>query len=175
MVQLGNGDRQALGEIYLRYAAVVRNALTRSVPELPRAQRDDLTQDVFLALLELSRPESSRHYRDEERLKAFLYGIAVRKARMWRRQTWLRLHLLQCYAEKPVAMAHALEDGGSPAQHAEACEAVSHALSRLPDAQRQVLLLHAAGFSGGEIADRLQIRTKTVWTRLHRARTVLLQ
>lgn len=174
MMRLGHGDTQALGEIYLRYVSVVRSALRRQAPELPRAQREELTQDVFLSLLELVHPKSGRSYRDEERLKAFLYGVSIRKARMWRRQTWLRRHLLKRHADRPIAMAQAPEDGGSPAQHTEAREAVVHALSRLPQTQREVLLLHAEGFSGDEIACQLNIRPKTVWTRLHRARSTLL-
>lgn len=167
MSRLGRGDSQALGEIYVRYASVVRTALTRSAPELPRAQREELTQDVFLALL-----ESARRYREEERLKAFLYGISVKKARMWRRQTWLRRHLLQRHSGSPIAMAGAHED--SPAKLTETREDITQALDQLPESQREVLLLHAEGFSGDEIAELLKIRPKTVWTRLHRARSLLL-
>lgn len=167
MNRLGRGDSHALGEIYQRYVGVVRTALTRSAPELPRAQREELTQDVFVALL-----EQARRYRDEERLRAFLYGISVRKARMWRRQTWLRQHLLLRHQDLPVGMA-ARPQGGQ-VESLAARQDVMQALSHLPEAQREVLLLHAEGFSGEEIADQLHIRPKTVWTRLHRARVALV-
>lgn len=91
---------------------------------------------------------------------------------MWRRQTWLRRHLLQRHAGSPIAIAGAHED--SPAKLTETREDITQALDQLPESQREVLLLHAEGFSGDEIAELLQIRPKTVWTRLHRARSLLL-
>ena len=53
-------------------------------------------------------------------------------------------------------------------------EIVRQVLSRLPEKQRTVLLLHTVeGFSGNEISDILGISHETVRTRLFRARQML--
>ena len=66
-------------------------------------------------------------------------------------------------------------EGSSPERAVATREEVWRALSMLPESQREVLLLHVEGFSGDEISGMLDIRPKTVWTRLHRARRALTQ
>ena len=55
-------------------------------------------------------------------------------------------------------------------------DSLEKALARLPEAQRQVLLLHTVeGMGDDEIAGALGIAVKTVSTRLHRARATLYE
>ncbi|MEO6390306.1 MAG: sigma factor, partial [Pyrinomonadaceae bacterium] len=46
VVRVRNGDQDAFGELYSRYAAMVHGILLARVP---RAEVDDLAQDVFLS------------------------------------------------------------------------------------------------------------------------------
>ncbi len=53
---------------------------------------------------------------------------------------------------------------------------VEVALRALSDEQRLVILMHVVeGMGAPDIAAALGIRTKTVWTRLHRARVAMRQ
>jgi RNA polymerase sigma-70 factor (ECF subfamily) len=167
MLRLKKGDIRCLGELYLRYGDMVKAALSRFAPESAAADVDELCQDVFLAL-----NDSKKRYQERTKLKAWIFGIAVRKARMWRRKTWLRRHLLELHGKGGVAMA--LPSNQSPATTVALRLEIQESLARLTRKQREVVLLHAVqGFSGEEIAEILNIRVGVVWSRLHRARQLL--
>jgi RNA polymerase sigma-70 factor (ECF subfamily) len=166
---MASGDTEALGALYLRYAQMVRRAVRRFAPEIPGAQAEELVQDVFLLLY-----EKARTYQSRGKFKAFLFSIAVRKARTWRRNTWLRRRVLA------MASREELPCGGEAFRavdvDAELRQVVNQALARLSEGQRTVLLLHAVeGFTGDEIAEILDISAQTVRTRLFRARQLLLE
>ncbi len=169
MQKLKEGDIRALGELYLRHGDMVKVALLRFAPEIAEADTDELCQEVFLAL-----NDSSRRYEERTKLKAWIFGIAVRKARMWRRKTWMRRNLLELHGSRGVAMA--LPTHQTPASTVELRQEILDCLDRLTHKQREVVMLHAVdGFSGEEIADILGIRVGVVWSRLHRARQLLLE
>jgi RNA polymerase sigma-70 factor (ECF subfamily) len=168
MARLAAGELEALGELYRRHGPLVRSAITRYAPEISAAELDELVQEVFLTV-----SDTAARYQEQQRCKAWLYGIAVRKARSWQRTTWLRRRLLKGQRGEPVALAR--PSGGSPERAVALRELVERTLSRLNPGQRQVLLLHAVeGFTGEEIAGILGVRPETVWTRLHRARKAVL-
>jgi RNA polymerase sigma-70 factor, ECF subfamily len=77
------GDREAAGEIYDRYAPLVRAILLDATGSLPEA--NDLVQEVFLRafsrLGQLKQPE---------RLSAWLVGISHRQGSEYRRQAGRR-------------------------------------------------------------------------------------
>jgi len=164
MATLATGELEALGELYRRHGALARSAIVRYAPEISAAELDELTQEVFLTLC-----DTATRYEEQQRFKAWLYGIAVRKTRSWQRTTWLRRRLLKSKHGEPVGLAR--RPGGSPERAVALRELVDRTLARLTEGQRQVLLLHAVeGFTGEEIAEILGIRPETVWTRLHRVR-----
>ena len=169
MRKLKDGEIRALGELYLRYGNMVKRALARFAPEMADADVDELCQEVFLAL-----NDSCRRYEERTKLKAWIFGIAVRKSRMWRRNTWLRRNLLEIHGGEGVAMALPTQE--TPASTAELRREIQESLSHLTQKQREVILLHAVdGFSGEEIAEILNVRVGVVWSRLHRARQILLK
>jgi len=164
MADLAQGRMEPLGTLYTRHGAMVRRALRRLAPEISRAELEELSQEVFLTL-----SDTAARYEERTRLGAWLYGIAVRKARSWRRKTWLRRKLLGLHGSAGPGTT----PGSAPSPEREVAmrQEATRVLDRLPREQRDVLLLHAVeGFTGEEIAEILGVRPKTVWTRLHRAR-----
>ncbi len=165
---VARGDLESLGVLYARHCAVVKRAIRRTAPEIPQDEAEDLTQDVFLLL-----SKKAKAYESRMKCKAYLYGIAVKKATAWRRQTWLRRKLL--------AREYSNVSGREPAVSVppsvvlELKDTVRCALAKLPEKQRTVLLMYTVeGFSGDEIARILGIPAQTVRTRLFRAREVLV-
>lgn len=167
MSRLARDEMEALGVLYERYDGMVKAALIRFAPSLPRAEIEELTQDVFLTLR-----DSVTRYEERMKFKAWLYGIAVRKAKSKRHSNWLRAKLLGQRKGENIAMAVA--HNTSPEHRTEVRQVVRQALESLPAGQQEVLMLHAVdGFTGEEIAEILDIKPKTVWTRLHRARQAM--
>jgi RNA polymerase sigma-70 factor (ECF subfamily) len=168
MADLAQGRIEALGTLYMRHGAMVRRALKRLAPEISRAELEELGQEVFLTL-----SDTATRYEERTRLRAWLYGIAVRKAKSWRRNTWLRRKLLGQHGSTGPGTSPGIAP--SPEREVAMRQEATRVLSQLPSEQRDVLLLHAVeGFTGEEIAQILGIRPKTVWTRLHRARRAAL-
>lgn len=167
MACLAQGQIEALGELYFRHGAKVSSLLTRLLPGFPPADVEDLCQEVFIAV-----HDSAGRYRETGKFGSWLYGIVWRKVQNRRRRTWLRRRLLDRHSRTQVD-ASATRQGARPAS-TEVHMDLMRALPRLPQGQRDVLLLHAVeGFSGQEIADTLGIDSNTVWTRLHRARRAM--
>ena len=96
------------------------------------------------------------------------YGIAVRKARGWRRRTWLQRTLRRSGGEAAAAVA--LTQARTE-ERLSAKRDIEAALSALPASQREVLVLSVIeGLSGREAAAVLGISENAVATRLFRAR-----
>lgn len=168
MARLATGEVDVLAELYIRHEQMVRRAVRRSAPEISDANVEDLTQDVFLVLY-----RKANSYDSKNKLRSYLYGIAVKCTQSWRRNLWRRRQLLSQAdaAELPVGRP----SDPPPDTSAELRQVVAQALSRLSKEQRHILLLHAVdGFSGEEIAAALGLNHQTVRTRLHRARQTLL-
>ncbi len=167
MERLAAGDAEPLGELFLRYGAMVHSVLRRYAAGLAPAEIEDLAQEVFLTLF-----ESAPRYRESGKMRSWLCGIAVRKARSGRRRNWLRDNLLRRFGGGRAGTA-AMPESSVESQAGARVE-VRRALAALPKAQREVLLLHVVeNLSGEEIAEALGISPKTVWTRLHRARRAM--
>jgi RNA polymerase sigma factor (sigma-70 family) len=168
MKKLALGEIELLGVIYRKHDAMVKSALSRTAPEMSGAEMEELTQEVFLTVA-----DKAPTYREQASFKAWLYSIAVRKAQVWRRNTWLRRRLLSTHHDKGIGMA--LRKDASSLHRMELRESITKALSLLPQTQRDVLILHAVeGFNSEEISQILNIKPKTVRTRLHRARKKML-
>jgi RNA polymerase sigma-70 factor (ECF subfamily) len=169
MDRIAKGDIEMLGQLYLRYDLMVRSAIRRFAPEISAAEQEELTQDIFLLL-----HRKAAQYEGRGRFKPYLYGIAVKKTRIWRRNTWLRRRLLGGTDARDLPFGPQAES--SPVDTAAKKEAVVQILNRLPAKHKEVLLLHSVeGFSGDEIGEILGISAKTVRTRLFRARQAILE
>jgi RNA polymerase sigma-70 factor (ECF subfamily) len=167
MQGVANGEAECLGVLYERYARMVKMAIGRFIPWITEADREELVQDIFIAL-----NDSAVRFPMELNLRAWLYGIIANKARKWRRNTWLHRRLLSERAEQGVGMA--LRTNVLPEEKANLRELISKGLKELSENLRDVFLLHAIeGFSGEEISRILGIQHRTVRTRLHRARRQL--
>jgi RNA polymerase sigma-70 factor (ECF subfamily) len=164
MSRLAAGEVASLGELYERHDATVKSALGRFAQDISFEEREDLAQEVFIAV-----NDSAKRFPAGVEFRAWLYGVAVKKARAWRRNNWIRKKLLRQKGGTPVGMALCVD--ASPARRSEMRQLIVKALSSLPDSEREVILLRAIeGFSGDEIALILGISHGSVRVRLHRAR-----
>lgn len=155
------GDRDAQAELFERTVEDVHRILFRLVG--PVADLDDLVQDTYLALW-----RALPGFRGEGAFSSFLFGICLRVAKK-RARSWARFARLRQRAAREHVPTSV--DPAKPVEQAERCAAVQRALDRLSFKQRSVLVLYEMEeLSGKEIAERLGIPEKTVWTRLHAAR-----
>jgi len=143
------GDREAYGQLYLRFARAVHSVL---LARLPRAHVEDLVQDVFLhAMTKL------RELREPSAFGGWICTLARRRAAD---------HYRRGAPEDPLpeTVAH----DASPEVAAEAAAAVA-AIRALPEAYRETLAMRLiAGMSGPEIATITGLTPDSVRVNLHR-------
>jgi RNA polymerase sigma-70 factor (ECF subfamily) len=146
------GDRRAFGALYDRFAPMVHGVLLARVP---RADVDDLVQDVFV--LAMRRLDGLR---DPAAFGPWLAAIARNCARdHYRRQR----------NTDPLTT----DVAGPAPQHAEAL-AVLNAIRALPEAYRETLVLRLVeGMTGPEIAARTGLTHGSVRVNLHRGMHLL--
>ena len=128
-----------------------------------RQQAEDVTQDVFVRLLQ-STPELV-----EGKEKAWLLTVALNRCRDLWRENWFR---------RVTVGSEALERKRDPADLDEDIEKreLKEAIRRLPPVFRDVILLHYyQGMGITEIAAMLNVAEGTVSSRLSRARKRLEQ
>jgi RNA polymerase sigma-70 factor (ECF subfamily) len=141
------GDRAAFGRLYQLFARMVHAILLARVP---RADVDDLVQDVFLAAL-----RRLRTLRDDESFGAWIAMIARNRAVDYHRRSRETTELSE-------------ELAGGDAVETEAF-AVLAAVKQLPDAYRETLLMRLVeGMTGPEIAARTGLTPASVRVNLHR-------
>jgi RNA polymerase sigma-70 factor (ECF subfamily) len=130
----------------------------------PEADRDDLVQDVFLVV-----------YRrladfDGKNVAGWLYQIARRRVRDFRRLFWVR-HL---FGNSQPLSEHLVKLGPNPAESLETKEKgvlLDQILKSLnPDQRAAFVLFEVEGYSGEEIARLQDVPLNTVWARIHKAR-----
>ena len=123
---------------------------------LPRPAAEDLTQSVFVVLLN----ERSRFDRGRGSLRVFIFGIARNLRLQWQKRARTRIDAGEI---PPVASTRGVAR--------EELLAVREAVLALPDPQREALLLREFhGLDYAEIARIQQIPTGTVRSRLFHAR-----
>ncbi|MBN2525125.1 MAG: RNA polymerase sigma factor [Deltaproteobacteria bacterium] len=170
MADVANGDSVALGQLYVRHNNAVRAMIGYVIPGMARHDVDDVIQDVFLSL-----GKAAKNYRHQSRFNAFLFRIATNRARDWQRRAGVRW-LFFCGAPEVETAAPAQHTQTTPSQHTELSQTVRQVMNSLSWSHREVLVLNVvAGFTCEEIAAILNIRPKTVRTRMHRARNAVLQ
>ena len=142
-------------EAYRLHRAALFNYFRRC--GLPAQAAEDQLQSVFVVLLE------SLHRYDPARgsLQSFLFGVARNLRLAWRRRN-------------PEAFpSRGLPEDGTPPDATESV-ALRQAVSRLPDDQREALILREFhGFDYAEIGVMQGIPLGTVRSRLFRAREAL--
>src|SRR5215471_16458533 len=151
------GDRDAFGLLYDRYARMVHGILLARVP---LRDVDDLVHDVFL--LALPRLHSLR---DVARFGGWLAAIARNRANDYHRRgkVEVEVELSDDTLERP---------SGTPASQtsvdAEAAAALA-AIRSLPETYREILFLRLVeGMTGPEIAARTGLTPGSVRVTLHR-------
>ena len=168
MTRLKTGDLSALGILYRRHGALVKHAVRRFAPEISNEEIEDLVQDVFLQL-----KRTACHCEETAKCRAWLFGIAAQTARNWRKKGAVRGALLDRHHDKPVGLS--LVVNNSPEETVLKRDLIKKTLQRLPDTDRQLLLLYEAdGFSAREIGEMMGFSEGAVWTRLHRIRRFIL-
>jgi len=129
---------------------------------------EDVVQDVFTVAYRRI------HLFDGNNVAGWLYQIARRKARDYRRLMWIQL---VCSSDNPKSFAASPQIGPGPLDEVETrqkSELLNRRLAKLPAEQREVFtLFELEGLSGQEIAERQQVPLNTVWVRLFTARRKL--
>lgn len=153
-------------QLYARFASDVKRWV-RSLGSKD-ADRDDLVQDIFL--LAFRRYEAF----DGDNPGAWLYQIARRKLRDYRRLAWTKhVHAVGSL----VPFENLLQHDRTPARDLEVHETAAlleRLLAGLPVEQRVAFVqAELARRSGEEIARLQNVSLNTVWVRVHRARRKL--
>ncbi|MBN2308105.1 MAG: RNA polymerase sigma factor [Candidatus Hydrogenedentes bacterium] len=158
------GDEAAFHMLFDRYRALVYNFARYMLNDPFRAE--DILQDTFLSVA-----RSAPRYRPEGRFRTWLLRIVRNRC----------LNLLEADRARRAATIRerpefpAIET--SPGRRIEAAErmaAVREALSRLPERQREALVLYGFdSMSYDEIAGVLDVPINTVKTIIHRGRAAL--
>ncbi len=130
------------------------------------ADLEDLTQEVFLVVR-----RKLSHF-DGKNLSGWLYRIAQRTVRDYRRRAWFR-SLLRTKTER-ASEPESASPARDPAEQFERREAerfLSQILDQMNESRRTAFILfEIEGYSGDEIAALEGVPVNTVWTRLHHAR-----
>ncbi len=133
----------------------------------PEAEREDLTQDIFLIV----------HRRladfDGRNLPGWIYQIARRRVRDCRLR-WFRSSTGHALADDAFGVAGG-PDPESALRSKESEAILAQLFSKLPDAQRAAFVLfEIEEYSGEEIARIQSVPVNTVWARIRTARQKLV-
>lgn len=153
MLAFKGGDRGAYEQLFARYRDAIYGYLRRRLNDPGRAE--ELTQDVFLALV-----ERRNGYEVRASFKTYLYRIA--------------LHRLSSELRRRPLAERAANSPAEAASDPEVVTQVRQALARLDAEHREVVLLREyQQLSYAEIAEVLKIPVGTVRSRLFRAKLAL--
>ena len=135
------------------------------------ADVEDLTQEVFLVV----RRKLSAF--DGRNLRGWLYRIAQRTVRDYRRRAWFRRVFLGGGSAPDRFDASLADSDPSELYERKEAEALLHGvLLQMSEVRRSTFVLfEIEGYSGDEIAELQGIPLNTVWTRLHHARKEFLR
>jgi RNA polymerase sigma factor (sigma-70 family) len=151
-----DGDEPAFRVLYRRHSPRLRAVIVRLLGPR-RNDADDVMQETWLSAC-----RAIHQYRGDAQFPTWLTTIGIRTA---------RARLL--VPRLPVQSLNGDEPGKDPNRPAELID-LERALTRLPDHQRMVLVLHdVEGFTHEEIGEQLSIATGTSKATLSRAREAL--
>ena len=162
MSERANGSRMSDEQFEALYEKYANDVLRVSYFYLgDRQQAEDVTQDVFVRLLQ-SAPELV-----EGKEKAWLLKVALNRCRDLWRAAWVK---------RVVLGSPAMELAPAPDKMDERLEKqeLMQAIRRLPADFRDVILLHYyQGYGIGEIAQIMKVPEGTISSRLSRGRKKL--
>jgi RNA polymerase sigma-70 factor (ECF subfamily) len=158
-----------LAEAVADHEPWLRSVIAARLPY--REAVDEVLQEVALAAAASANPPA-----DAGAYGPWLYRVAVRQVVLYRRRHARRNRLLEGFA-RTTATEESAGPQSDPLQwliSAERHRQVQQGMSRLPDRDRQILLMkYAHRMSYAEIAERLGSSQAAVESRLHRARGAL--
>ena len=167
MALLKQGDMPAFGRLYEKYGDFVDRAILSIAPSLNRSEVEDLCQDVFLAIR-----KGATRYKEEGKLKSWIYSYAIRIIKQHRRRWAIRRRILGMVKGWRAAISST--EQVSPDVGAMLRLDMGEILEQLSEIERQVLILYEQyGLKGKEIGELLGMNVNTVWTHLRRARAKL--
>jgi len=133
----------------------------------PEADREDLVQEVFVVV------HRRLPYFDGNNLPGWLYQIARRRVRDFRRLLWVK-HLLFGSVSLPEHLADQRASATEIMETQQKSATLDRLLSKLNDSERSALVLfEVEGYSGAEIAQIQGVSLNTVWARIYKARRKL--
>lgn len=157
------GPKTDLGVLFDTHAQFLVRVVRRMVGTTERAE--DVVQRVFMTAHRKGLPDG-----DPDRIRAWLYRVAMNEVRHERRSLARRMRLARAVQHQ----ASSAEPPQSPSEHFESAadaRAVREVIARLPHPQREVFVLYELEeVSGSEIAKLLNVSENTVWSRLRLAR-----
>lgn len=162
LVRFRDGDTAAFAELMHRYKDAIYGYLCRC--GLREATRDDLFQEIFIKV-----DRAAATFAPERPFKPWLFKVAVNTVRShFRKRELLATDIEACEPASPEPSSEALMAAKETAEWLEA------AISRLPLAQREVVILVCAEqMAQVEVAEMLALPVNTVKTLLRRARITL--
>jgi RNA polymerase sigma-70 factor (ECF subfamily) len=158
--RLARGDMAAVEALYARFGKALFAYVRSLGPDDGMAE--EIVQDTFVAAW-----RGAARFEGRSTLSSWLFGIARRQARDRMRGT------VPAFEPAEVLESAPDPDLGPEAQALAAAsrDAIRRAIARIPDADREVLLLtFAHDLSGPEVAEVLGIPAGTVKSRLFHAR-----
>ncbi len=159
MERFCRGEREAFDDLFGRHAAALTRYLTRLTGSVAAAE--DAVQLTFLSLV-----RSKGQYRAGSKVKPWLYAIASNAARDRFRRT----------SKEQVSATEERVDPSHDDVHGDAGlrRRLLAALQRLPEAQREAVVLHRLeGFTFAEIAEAVGANETAVKLRAFRGTQVL--
>jgi RNA polymerase sigma factor (sigma-70 family) len=159
------GDKDAFGELIMRYQGVVRGLAYHLVGSFQDAE--DLAQESFIrAYVRLSDLQDRSKFASW--LKRVTFSVCM---------NWLKTHKHDQASPLEERIYHVPDPTSCPSDSVEAAElrdAVLQAVANLPEIYRLPLtLFHLDGLSYNKVADFLDLPVSTVKWRLHQARRML--
>ena len=157
------GDERAFEELFTRHYPRVRGVAMRIVGD--PAEAEELALDVFLKLY--------RHPLDDDaNVTGWLYRVVTNDAFNARRARRRRLGWSRRLAQREP-LRDELDDPLAIVTGRDEARRVRAALDRLPERQRNALLLRASGLSYAEVAAAVDVRPGSIGTLLARAEQAL--
>ena len=158
MTAFSRGSNDAFTELFARYKQPLFGFFWRRVAD--RAQAEELTQEAFVAVI-----RAAPRYEQSAQFRTYLYAIALKILRAYRRKAAFRATFLGLASEHAEPAA----ESGLATQLI-----MREALRKLEDMDREILLLREfEQLDYAEIAELLNLPVNTVRSRLFRARTAL--
>lgn len=170
---LRQGDRDTFRDLVDAWQVKVINLSNAYLNDLQEAE--DIAQDVFIEVL-----ESIHRFRGDSSLATWIYRITVNKSlnrrKKLKRQSIYRIHPQQLSSVEKISMhqIHAATDPESALQQQEDRQALSRAIDKLPEQQRNAFILYQyEQMSYKEIAEVLKVSMAAVESLLFRAKSNL--